>query len=74
MLTRIFVDASVNLLTRRYKMQHYKSTIINKYKTGKLDNWVAWIKRGRSSEFCNQLDNLIAEQLDIFFEITTQKG
>lgn len=55
-------------------MQHYKSTIINKYKTGKLDNWVAWIKRGRSSEFCNQLDNLIAEQLDIFFEITTQKG
>jgi len=48
-------------------MQHYTSTILSKYKTGKLDTWVHWIKRGRSEEFCKALDTHIAETLDNLF-------
>lgn len=48
-------------------MQHYRSTIIAKYKTGDLESWTRWIKRGRSQGFCDALDSYIAETLDHFF-------
>jgi len=48
-------------------MQHYTSTIISKYKIGKLDAWVTWIKRGRSQQFCDSLDGHIAATLDNFY-------
>ena len=48
-------------------MQHYTSTIIAKYRVGKLDTWVAWIKKGRTPAFCQRLDAHIAETLDEWF-------
>ena len=48
-------------------MKHYKTTIIAKYKTGRLEAWTAWIKKGRSQGFCAALDQYIAEVLDTFF-------
>ena len=48
-------------------MQHYTSTIISKYKTGNLEAWTTWIKRGRSQQFCDALDSHIAATLDVFY-------
>ncbi len=48
-------------------MQHYTSTILAKYRVGKLDSWVAFICRNRSEAFCRALDAHIAETLDNFF-------
>ena len=48
-------------------MQHYTSTILQKYRIGKLDTWVNWIKRGRSQQFCDALDTHIAATLDNFY-------
>ena len=48
-------------------MIHYTSTIISKHKTGKLEGWTVWIKRGRSNQFCNALDQHIAATLDNFY-------
>jgi hypothetical protein len=48
-------------------MVHYTNTIISKHKTGKLDTWTTWIKRGRSEGFCNALDQHIAATLDNFY-------
>ena len=50
-------------------MQHYTSTIISKYKIGKLDSWTTWIKRNRSEAFCNALDTHIAATLDNFYNM-----
>jgi len=48
-------------------MQHYTSTILSKYRIGKLEGWVTWIKRGRSGAFCDALDTHIAATLDNFY-------
>ena len=48
-------------------MIHYTSTIISKHKTGKLDSWTTWIKRGRTTGFCDALDQHIAATLDNFY-------
>lgn len=58
---------SNNLLQKEKQMKHYRTTIISKYKTGRLESWTAWIKRGRSQGFCDALDQYIAEVLDTFF-------
>lgn len=50
-------------------MVHYTSTIISKYKIGKLESWTTWIKRGRSEAFCNALDTHIADTLDNFYNM-----
>lgn len=55
------------ILTKEIQMVHYTSTIIAKYRVGKLDTWVAWIKRGRTPAFCQRLDAHIAETLDEWF-------
>jgi len=48
-------------------MQHYTSTILQKYRIGQLDTWVNWIKRNRSQQFCDALDTHIAATLDNFY-------